>query len=572
MNKRKGIRVGIVTKLIGMSALPVIILGIVLTIYGQYALKSSLKEEIYEGLKSASIAVQGAYDAASEGDFVMLESGNVLKGTFIVNENYNLVDKMKSGSGIDTSLFFGTKQIVTSLMNENDRLLGMEAPEEVINMVLNQGQEYFSESQMINGEAYYAYYLPVINTDGSIVGMIFTGKRATDVNALLTGETVKMVLISVCCIAVSVVLTIIIAISIVKALKHAIRLFGKVAEGDLTNHEKEKKIQRNDEIGDMLYGVGKLRVSMQEIIGSIQETSNVLMGAANNLEETAEVTDRNSKEVGVAINEIAKGATSQAEETGNALSHTEKMGQMIEDMVADIHVLNENAVEMGKNSENVNRIVTELIGYTARTNDVAHAIEHQTQVTNSSTEEIKKAVEMISAIAEETNLLSLNASIEAARAGEQGKGFAVVAGQIQKLAEQSNDSAKQIEEIIATLLVESKKMTDSMEEITHMVEEQTSKLEEAGNRFDDLDKGIQISMERIGGIQKKSDDLNSSREEILNVVTDLSAISEENAAATEETTATIVELNERIGKMTVEASSLKNVAEKLEDKIKIFRL
>lgn len=166
----------------------------------------------------------------------------------------------------------------------------------------------------------------------------------------------------------------------------------------------------------------------------------------------------------------------------------------------------------------------------------------------------------------------MNASIEAARAGEQGRGFAVVAGQIQKLAEQSNESAKQIEEIIGTLLVESKKMTDSMEEITHMVAEQKNKLEEAGEHFENLNKGIQISMERIGGIQRKSDELNISREEILNVVTDLSAISEENASATEETTASIIELNDRIGKMATEAGGLKTLAEKLEDKIKVFQL
>ena len=572
MREKKKIRIGVVARLIGMSVIPVIVLGVVLTIYGQYTLKRSLKNEIYEGLKSASVAVQGAYDAAGEGDFVMLESGNVLKGTFIVNENYNLVDKMKNDSNIEASLFFGSKRIVTSLMSNGERLLGMEAPAEVTDAVLNQGQEYFNESQMINGEAYYAYYMPVTNTDGSVVGMIFTGKRATEVEAVIAKETFSMVLISGFCIAISVLFTIVVALSIVRALKHAIKLFGKVAEGDLTNPQGEKKITRNDEIGDMLQGIGKLRGSMREIIGNIQETSDTLTDAADSLEETAAVTDRNSKEVGMSVDEISKGAMSQAEETGNALNHTEKMGQMIEEMVADIHVLNNNAVEMGKNSEDVNRIVTELIGYTSRTNEVAHVIEHQTQVTSSATESIKKAVEMISGIADETNLLSLNASIEAARAGERGKGFAVVAGQIQKLAEQSNESAKQIEDIIGKLLVESKKMTDSMEEITHMVEEQKNKLEEAGEHFENLDKGIQISLERISDIQRKSDNLDLSRGEILSVVTDLSAISEENASATEETTASILELDDRIGKMAKEAASLKDLAERLEDKIKVFQL
>ncbi len=565
-------RVGIVAKLIGMSALPVIILGIVLTVYGQHTLNNSLKDEIYEGLKSAAIAVEGAYDAAGEGDFILLESGNVLKGTFLVNDNYNLVDKMKEDSGIEVSFFYGKQQIVTSLMDGSERLIGMEGQAEVVEAVLNQGEEYFSENLKINGETYYAYFMPVKNEDGSIVGMIFTGKRATEVESLLASEGMKMIGISIACIIVSVLVTIVVAFSIVKALKHAIALFGKVAEGDLTNTQGEKTVTRQDEIGDMLYGIGKLKSSMQGIIGSIRETADTLSNAANNLEETAVVTDHNSEEARLAVDEISKGAMSQAEETSNALLHTEKMGLMIEDMVADIHVLNENAVEMGENSKGVNLIVNELIGYTAKTNEVAHVIEHQTQITNSSTEEIKKAVDMISSIADETNLLALNASIEAARAGDQGKGFAVVADQIQKLAEQSNASAKQIEQIIGTLLVESKKMTDSMGEITHMVEEQKNKLQEAGERFEDLDRGIQVSMDRIGGIQKKSEDLDMSRGEILSIVTDLSAISEENASATEQTTASIIELNERIGKMTVEAGGLKKTAENLEDKIKIFQL
>lgn len=572
INEKKQMRVGIIVRLIGISSLPIIVLGIILTIYGEYTLNNSLKKEIYNGLKSAAVATQGAYDAAGEGDFIQLESGNILKGTFLVNGNYNFVDKMKNDSEIEVGFFWGKQQIVTSLMEDNERLNGLEGQSDVIETVLNQGKEYFSENLDINGEKYYAYYMPVNNKDGSCVGMIFTGKHATEVDALLTNKRIGMIGISIGCILVSLFITVAVALSIVKALKHAMKMFGAVAEGNLTNLQNEKKIKRHDEIGDMLKGVGKLRQSIREIIQNIQESSDTLTLAANSLEETAVATDRNSREVGLAVDDISKSAMSQAEKTGNALLHTEKMGQMIKDIVTDIHVLNQNAKEMGKNSEDVNHIVTELIGYTTRTNEVAQLIEHQTQVTNSSTDEIKKAVEMISNIANETNLLSLNASIEAARAGEQGKGFAVVAEQIQKLAEQSNDSAKQIEEIINTLVVDSKKMTESINEITYMVQEQKDKLEDAGKRFEDLDRGIQVSMDRIDGIQEKSDNLDSSRGEILNVVSDLSDISEENASATEETTASIVELNDRIEKMATQAGELKNLAKRMEDKIKIFQL
>ena len=112
-SQKTGIRAGIVTRLAVISVLPVILLGIILTIAGQANLKNGIKKEIYEGLKTAAMVVQGAYDAAGNGDFVMLESGNVIKGMFVVSGNYSLPDKLSTESGTDVSLYYCNKIIVT---------------------------------------------------------------------------------------------------------------------------------------------------------------------------------------------------------------------------------------------------------------------------------------------------------------------------------------------------------------------------------------------------------------------------------------------------------------------------
>lgn len=107
---------------------------------------------------------------------------------------------------------------------------------------------------------------------------------------------------------------------------------------------------------------------------------------------------------------------------------------------------------------------------------------------------IRAAVDLITSIAEETNLLSLNASIEAARAGEQGRGFAVVAGQIQKLAEQSNESAGSIADIIGELLKDSENSVHIMEEVQEIMNEQQEKLQATRRQFMEVGDGIEVPL------------------------------------------------------------------------------
>ena len=322
----------------------------------------------------------------------------------------------------------------------------------------------------------------------------------------------------------------------------------------------------------MLGGIGKLRGSLQEIIINIQQSADTLKESAEDLEHTAVLTNQSSGEVGKAIGEVAKGAASQAEETGSAMGHVEQMGQMIGKIAAEIHELSERSSAMGRTGEEAARAIQELSDYSSRTSKVIKVIEKQTKNTNDSAGEIGKAVGMITEIAEETNLLSLNAAIEEARAGEQGKGFAIVATQIQKLSDQSSASAKQIERIIEMLAEDAKTAVSTMDEVVQIVEGQKQKLLETGKCFQEVCTGIQESLQQINGIRKQSEVLDGTRGQILQVVSSLSAISEENAAATEETTASTEELNLQMEKMTEKAVFLKNLAGHLESQIQVFQM
>ena len=284
------------------------------------------------------------------------------------------------------------------------------------------------------------------------------------------------------------------------------------------------------------------------------------------------MTSSDSDKVDRAISEISSGAVSQAEETEEAMTDIERMGGIISEMTTDITAMTKITGGMGKAGEDVNRILEELSAYTKKTTDAVDVIAQQIQTTNASAQQIQKAVEMITSIADETNLLSLNASIEAARAGEQGRGFAIVATQIQKLAEQSSTSAQQIEQIIHVLLNDAETTVHTMEHVVEIVASQEQKLSQTGTCFETVSKGIRESLGKMEHIQQQSGVLDEARNQMMNMITSLSAISEENAAASEETASSTAQLNERVKQMTKEAAVLKELAADLESQVGMFKM
>lgn len=572
-NRKTVLKTGIVMKLVAMSVLPVVLLGIILTVSGQGNLRKGIKKEIYEGLKTAAFAVQGAYDAAGNGDFTMLESGNVIKGMFVVSGNYSLADKLSSKSGTEVSLYYGNKIIVTSLKDsQGGRMMDEAINADIEETVLKKGKEYFSDDIVFGNKHYYGYYLPVLNEDFSVAGMVFTGKDSVEVNSALTSDVVKMIFLSVVVILVALAFTAVMSLSIAKALKHMIKLFGKVADGDLAEWNEGKGIRRSDEIGVMMQGITKLRKSLSDIIKNIQNSASILIGSADELEHTAELTSNDSDKLDTAVSEISRGAVSQAEETEEAMEDTKHMGEIIGQMVDDISDMAQSASEMGKAGTEASSILSELSEYTEKTTKAVDTIAEQINMTNTSAQEIQRAVEMITAIADETNLLSLNASIEAARAGEQGRGFAVVASQIQKLAEQSAESAQQITYIVGNLLHDAETTAETMEDVVDIVDSQKEKLLQTDAQFETVNRGIQDSLFKIGQIRDKSKILDESRCQMANMIMSLSAISEENASASEETASSTAKLNERVKKITQEVTVLKKIAADLEQQIQIFKI
>lgn len=331
-------------------------------------------------------------------------------------------------------------------------------------------------------------------------------------------------------------------------------------------------MKRKDETGVMSRSVANLRKELVTMVEEIQSKSNDLFSASERLDRDASDTAKTVEQVGNAVGDIASGATNQAQETQNATEHVIDMGNMIEATNKEAEILENNSQSMKNSSDHAMAILNELMAVNERTKVSIEEIYEQTNITNASAQKIKDATSLIASIAEETNLLSLNASIEAARAGEQGRGFAVVASQIQKLAEQSNESASQIDDITSALIKDSTRAVETMQQVRNIMDEQSDKMTQTDQMFHQVNNGVANALESVVHITGKTENLDDSREKVVDVVQNLSAIAEENAASSEETSASVAEVTNIVQDISENAALLKEIAYGLDQSVKKIRL
>ena len=334
----------------------------------------------------------------------------------------------------------------------------------------------------------------------------------------------------------------------------------------------KKMLNRKDEVGVMLRSITELKNIIVKVMAEIRAYSESLGEAAEALKNSANESSTAAGQVETAITGIADGASSQAQETQSATENVIVMGKMIEQASTEVEQLGDNAADMHKASENAMSILAELEKINQKTMEANHIIGEQTQKTNESAAKIKVATDMISEIAEETTLLSLNASIEAARAGEQGRGFAVVANQIQKLAEQSADATTHITEVISELVNDAQESVQTMDEVKEVMNQQSENVSQTEKAFKNVEKGIAESIESVEKITDKTRKLDEARAGVVDVVQSLSAIAEENAASAEETSASASEVGSIMEDVSQNANMLDEIAVKLNENVKRFKI
>ncbi len=562
------------SKIILVAITPVIVFGIFIYIFARIKVTNSMEAEVFNGLHSSVLAVRSALGEINQDEYV-LDGDQLMKGDFNVTANTSIVDDVKAGTGTVTTIFFGDTRYATSVVKPgtSERVLYTQAGEKVIEKVLKGGQEYSASNVDIVGSKYYTYYVPLYQAGSNeVIGMCFCGRPQADVEKEISVVTNSILVSTIVAIIIAAALAIVVALMIVNAINRGIGILNKVAEGDLTEEVPEDLINRKDELGTMGACIEELRSSLVEIISELKEFSSNLYSSSDKLDYASNEASNSIGQVNQAIAEISDGASSQADETQSATENVILMGNMVEDTSSKLKDLIEISESMREAGSKAIDTLDKLDKINKKASGAIDLIYEQTNTTNESVARIQEATALITDIAEETNLLSLNASIEAARAGEQGRGFAVVANQIQKLAEQSNESASRIASIITELLADSEKSVQTMDEVRQIMEEQSEDVRKTQEAFEGVRTGIDQTTTGMGDISQKTTDLDNARVSVVDVVQNLTAIAEENAASTQQTSASANEFSSLVGEIKDETVTLKDIANSIDKSVGQFRI
>lgn len=561
-------------KILAITIGPVLILGIITILFTVTMVKNSMMDETKDALKGTAAATLAAYDQ-NTGDYLETSNGDIWKGSYNISKSENLVDRIKDNTGMDVTFFYGDKRIMTSAMDENgNRILKSKAGDVIVEKVLNGGEEYFSEAVSIEGTLNYGYFMPVYQngSDTDIVGMVFVGTNKQDKDAvvmrLLGSIVAAVVAIMLVCLLVSTKL----ASTISRNIRTSIKTVEKIAAGDLNVQVNNKLLKSKDEIGDLSRVTITLRDAMQRTTLEINQNVQKLLEASSLLGTAADNTNGTMNKVRTAVNRIVENSTEQAENSKSTSEHMRLMGDNITETSAEVEALNSNAAFMHESSEKAAETLTNLQRINGEVEQIIGEVQEQTNRTNDSVQQIYKATAFIASIAEETDLLSLNASIEAARAGENGKGFAVVAEQIKKLSEQSNQSSNEIEETAMMLSEDSQKAVEIMQKMQEIIMSQSESMKDTQKVVEEVVAQIANSMQSIQQIKETTEHLANVRNEVLQAVETFSNIAQDSVSGTKKTYEDTEEVVDTFKQVYMSAEQLREIADQLAGSVQYFHV
>ena len=568
------ISMNIKKKILGITIAPVITLGLISMFLTTTMVRSAMLEEIEEALRGTAAATLAAYDQ-NTGDYLQTSNGDIWKGSYNISKSESLVDRIKGNTGMDVTFFYGDTRIMTSAVDASgNRVLNSKAGDRIVEKVLQGGESYFSHAVSIEGTLNYGYFIPVYQNGSTdeIIGMIFVGtdKQEKDavINKILGTISMAVCAVMILCIAIAMKL----ATSMSRNIRSSIEVVGKVADGDLNVWVEDKLLGRHDEIGDLSRVTITLRDAMKATIQEISQNAKRLLDASELLGTAADQTNGTMDHVRMAVNQIVENSTEQAQNSQNTSEHMRIMGENITETSAEVELLDDNAASMQQSSEKAAETLNNLRNINIEVERIIGEVQEQTNRTNDSVQKIHEATAFITSIAEETNLLSLNASIEAARAGESGRGFGVVADQIKKLSEQSNESSKEIEETAKTLSEDSAKAVEIMQQMQEIIMNQSASMQDTQKVVEEVIAQIGSSMQSIRQIKESTGHLENSRNEVLQAVSELSEIVQGNVDSTKKTYDETEEVVDTFKQVYFSAEQLREIADELVSSIDYFKM
>ena len=392
------------------------------------------------------------------------------------------------------------------------------------------------------------------------------------IRTMFTGSSV-FILVETCVLwLLSIVVAHFMSSLVMKGINRISSDLDAIATGELRNEVSPKLLKRDDELGEIAKSLEAMQTSLATTVASAQDAADNVMKSSASLTDVANTTLEATSEITTAVSDIANTATSQASAAQSVTTNITGINKNVDDVGAAVSEISKRAQHMHDSSTTMKSSVESMLASSDKVSEDIHGIDTKIKETNSVIEEVKGIISVIEDIADQTKLLSLNASIEAARAGEAGKGFAVVASTIREMSDSTAQQVAEIKHIITTLVSDFGECLASTSEVVVSNSEQSTSMHNMVSSFEELEADIAATSTSVKSISSLMQSTIEEATEVTSQAKSLSDASETSAASTEEVNASIEELSALTHAVLADAETLKTQADTLNEKLGVFKI